>query len=312
VVAIVGSVLAILGLSLVLLSLALVGSRPTPEMPAFLKTIMLVMMALFLGVAIFGVVTGVGLIRLRNWARISALIWAGVSAFGSASTILIVFLMPLPAPPNVAPGALAAIRWIILLVYGLPLLIGIWWLILFNRRPIKSQFAEQSLSADPSIPHKPRCPTPIVVLAWLLIISVFNAIFVLLPAYVPVVLFGHIISGAAGRVVFILSCVLFAVAGVGLLKLKTWSYPLTIGMYLIWLASGVISLLTPNSKIILNSAMSKMLGSMHLPDSGYQSPDYMRYMSLGIFLGLAFCGAVLTMLFYYRKRFLEAAAASNP
>jgi hypothetical protein len=311
VVAIAGSVLTILGLSLVLISFALVGSAQTPETPAFLKIGLEIMFTLFLGVAIFGVATGAGLIRLRNWARISALTWAGVCAFFSAFGILIVSMAPFPAPPNIPPHSMSIFRGVALFVYGVPLLVSVWWLILFNRNNIKAQFAGQNIAGDPFRRQKPRCPAPIAVLAWIYIVSVLNfVVFLFLPFRMPVFLFGHVVSGAAAKIVLILSCLLFATAGVGLLKLKPWSYWLTIGVQVFWLSSGVVSMLNPNYKTAMDSAMEEMRNSMHLPSPAFQSPDYTRFESWWIFVGLLIAGAVLGMLLYYRKRFLEAAAAS--
>jgi len=312
VVAIAGSVLTILVFSLVLLSFALVGSAQTPETPAFLKIALEIMFVLFLCVAIFGVVTGVGLIRLRNWARISALVWAGVCSFFGAFGVLIVSIAPFPTPPNIPPQSMSIFRGVALFMYLVPLLIGVWWLILFNRKSIKAQFAGQNIAGDPILQQKPRCPTPIAVLAWIYIVSVLNfVVFLFLPFRMPVFLFGHVVSGAAGKIVLILSCLLFATAGVGLLKLKPWSYPLTIGMQVFWLASGVVSMLNPNYKSVMNSAMAEMRNSMHLPSPTFQAPDYMCFESWGMFVGFLIAGAVLGMLLYYRKRFLAAAAASN-
>jgi len=312
VVAIAGSVLTILCFCLTLLSVAFVGSGSRPQLPAPVKIGAEIMFGLFIAVAIFGVATGIGLIRLRNWARISALVWAGFSGFCCAFGLVFVVLIPFPAPPNAPAASMAMVRWILFSVYGLPVLVSVWWLVLFNRSTIKSQFRGENLSADGSAPQKPRCPLPLAVLAWLLIVSILNSLFVLvLPFHMPVFLFGRVVAGGAGKAIFLLSSLLFAVAGVGLLKLKPWSYPLAIGMYLFWIASGVVSMLTPNFRSALNAAISEMLIPMHLPDTQMPAATSMRSANLGMFLGLAFCALILGMLFYYRRRFLEAAAASS-
>jgi hypothetical protein len=312
VVAIAGSLLAILGLSLAFVGFALVGSRANPQTSASLKTVTEVMLAIFVGVAIFGVATGIGLIRLRNWARISALVWAGISALFSAFGVLIMLSMPIPAPPNVPAASMAAVRLGISLFYALPLLIAVWWLILFNRAATKSQFSGQDISTDPSIPQRPRCPVPIAVLAWFLIVSVLSYPFVfLMHLPTPVLLFGHIVTGPTGKIILLLNCLLFPTAGVGLLKLKSWSYPLTIGIYTFWFASGIVSAMSPNYKIAMNSVISQMHDSMRLSNAGLQSFDYMQSITWTVSFVLVFYGAVLGMLVYYRGRFLEAAAASN-
>jgi hypothetical protein len=66
-------------------------------------------------------------------ARISAIVWAGVTAPLCASVLVIVALMPIPSPAN-APIDVVFLRIFMALFYGAPLAIAIWWLILFNRK----------------------------------------------------------------------------------------------------------------------------------------------------------------------------------
>src|SRR5260370_35682341 len=136
-------------------------------------------------------------------------------------------------------------RRILLIHSGPPLRIGMWWLILFNRKSVKTQFAGQGESADLGLPRKPACPLPISVLAWFYVASVLNLVFLpLLPFHIPLFVFGYGLPASAGRIALIITSLAFAVAGVGLLKLKPWSCSLTIGLQLFWLASGVVSALT--------------------------------------------------------------------
>jgi hypothetical protein len=122
VVAIIGSALAIIFLSIGLFSFALMGFRQNPVLPAPLKIGMEVMMALFIGVAIFGVVTGIGLIRLRNWARISAMSWAGISICIAAFSVASILAMPFPSPPNAPAGMVGVVRWSVIGFYCIPML----------------------------------------------------------------------------------------------------------------------------------------------------------------------------------------------
>jgi len=70
-----------------------------------------------------------------------------------------------------------AVRWILLIVYGVPLLIGTWWLVLFNRQTVKTQFAGPTFSDAVDLPQKPACPLAISVLAWFYITSILNLLF---------------------------------------------------------------------------------------------------------------------------------------
>src|SRR6266480_2288723 len=202
----------------------------------------------------------------RHWAvlssplaRISVLIWGGVSVFVGLLGISIVLLMsfsPTPPAPDWPPEGMQAVRWILLMVYGMPLLIGIWWLVLFNRQTVKSQFVGPTVAVAVDLPQKPACPLAISVLAWFYITSILNLLFLpFLPFRVPIFVFGRVLPGGVGLTVLILSCLAFFLAGIGLLKLKPWSYSLTLGLQLFWLASTVVTVLSPN----YNSAMDSFM-----------------------------------------------------
>ncbi|HEV1992961.1 MAG TPA: hypothetical protein VGR03_01380 [Candidatus Acidoferrum sp.] len=263
-------------------------------------------------VSLFGIATGIGLIYLRHWARISILIWGGMSVFFGIFGTLIVFLMPLSPTPNTADlptGSMAAVRWIFLGIYGLPLLIGIWWLILFNRKTVKAQFVGARESADPGLPQKPSCPRPVAVLAWIYITAILNLLVLpFLPFRLPVFVFGRVLPGSVGWTVLILSCLASFVAGVGLLKLKPWSYSLTIGLQLFWLASTVVTVLTPKYNVVMDSMMKERQVSLHLPESQFSSVNFALHYGWTVILGLVMAGAILGLLVYYRPRFIEAAS----
>jgi hypothetical protein len=75
---------------------------------------------------------------------------------------------------------------------------------------------------------------------------VFTALIPLIHMPLPVILFGQRIPGVGGRVLFLVSGVLLGIAGIGLLKLKKWSYPLVLVVQGVWLLSGMVSAFSPN------------------------------------------------------------------
>lgn len=295
---------------LVMLLVKLPGAAS--ELPPFLRNFMLAAQGFMICVSLFGIATGIGLIYLRKWARISILIWGGVSVFFGVVGIPIAFLTPFPPTPN-APdlpaGSMQAIHLIFLAIYSMPLLIGIWWLVLFNRKTVKAQFAGAPVSADAGLPRKPACPLPISVLAWFYTTAILNLLFLpFFPVHVPVFVFGRVLPGGVGLTVLILSCLAFSVAGIGLLKLKPWSYSLTIGLQLFWLASMAVSMLSPNYNSVMDSFMKEMQASMHLPETQFPSVNFAHDYGWTLILGLVIAGAILGLLVYYRPRFLEAAS----
>jgi hypothetical protein len=225
VVAILGGLFLLLCCSVAFFAFLLVKlPGPASELPPFVRTAMLATQGFMMCLSLFGIATGIGLIYLRNWARVSILIWGGMAVFFGGIGIPIAFLMPFPATPN-APDlpaeSMQAVRWIFLAIYAMPLLIGVWWLILFNRKTVKAQFRGTTSSADPALLQKPACPLPISVLAWTYISSILNLLFLpFLPFHVPVLVFGQVLPGSVGLTVLMLSSLALFVCGVGLLKLS--------------------------------------------------------------------------------------------
>jgi len=313
VVAIVGSLFLFLCCAVVFLGVLLVKlPGKASELPPFARNAMLAGQGFIVCLSLFGIATGIGLIYLRKWARISILIWGGMSAFFGLIGIPVAFLMPFsptPSAPELPAESMQAVRWILLLIYGMPLLIGIWWLILFNRKSVKAQFEGTTAFADSGLPQKPACPLPIAVLAWFYITSILNLLFLpLLPFYVPVFIFGRVLPGGVGLTVLILSCLAFVVGGVGLLKLKPWSYSLTIGLQVFWLASTAVSLLSPSYNTVMDSFLKEMQASLRLPESQFSPANIGHHYGWALVLGLLIAGAILGLLVYYRPRFLEAAS----
>jgi hypothetical protein len=315
--AILGGLFFLLCFSAALLVMLLVKLPGTfSEVPPFLRNFMLATQGFMICVSLFGIATGIGLIYLRPWARISILIWGGMSVFFGVIGIPMAFLMsfsPNANAPNLPAESMQAVRWVFLGVYGMPLLIGFWWLILFNRKTVKAQFAGAPVSADAGLPLKPACPRPIAVLAWLYITAILNLLVLpFLPFRVPVFVFGRVLHGSVGLTILILSCLACLVSGVGLLKLKPWSYSLTIGLQFFWLASGVVTVLNANYNAAMDSMMKELQASMYLPETQFSSMSFAHHYGWTLILGLVIAGAILGLLVYYRPRFLaEASKASS-
>jgi hypothetical protein len=315
VVAILGGLLILLGCSLAFLGVLLQGSAyNTPGTPPFLRNFTLGTMGFMMCLSLFGGVTGIGLIYLRNWARISVLIWGGCSAFFGAIGVAMAFLISAGFPSNAAQlpaESLRLMRVILFCIYGLPLIVGVWWLILFNRKSVKAQFAGTVGAVDPGVPQKPRCPLPVAVVAWLYVTSLLNLLFLpFTSVHAPVFLFGMLLPDKVGMGVLILTCMVFTVCGIGMLRLKPWSYSLTLGLQVFWLTSTVVSVFRPNYKAAMESFLEQMRTSMQLPTTQFNPNYYLQYFGWMMAIGLLLAAAVLGLLIYYRRRFLEAASAA--
>ena len=289
--------------------------------------------------AIFCIFVGVGILRRRNWARISILIWGGLMAFFSAITMVVTLLIMNNLPPTLPHAAeaslvMAAVKWVMVLFNAIPLGVGIWWLILFTRRAVVDEFNPllarlhpgKTLDASgfpqeppppPSyVPGGPACPLPLLIIAGLDIFSGVSMLTLLFIPFsiisaMPVFLFGHAFHGGVTLLLFfVLLGVVYAVCGVGIIKLEPWALDPLIWCKALFLLSGIVTLLNPHFVPTMRDAIAKMLPTNpELPANMFFLSD--TYFKSMMAFGLVFAAAMLAVLIVYRKRFLEAARTKN-
>ena len=311
IVAILGSVLVLLGAAFVFLTVLLLpGVQTGAELPRFARVVAQAAMVFFFGFAILGLFTGVGVLRLEKWARISMLIWSGLTAAFCALTISSLFI-PIPIPPS-TPGTpanfMSYVRVAIVLFYGVPLAIAVWWLVLFNSKVVIAQFLSPGTGAmhDPSgFPiappsSKPELPLPIIVLAGFMLLSSIGVFFSFFMR-VPLILFARALRGPVAIAVWIAICLIATAAGIGLLRRKRWSYGLTIALQVLGLLNGIVTLVSSRYPDLMREAIASM------PFTNGVYPEYsIEQLRVFSYMGLAFPVFVLILLLYYRARFLQA------
>jgi hypothetical protein len=334
IIAILGSLVTAIGILIGTMGLLLSLGRPSPmqTMPG-VRAMTAAMMVFFFAVTIWGAFSGVGLIRLRNWARISVLVWAGITAPICLIVIAMMAVIPLPTPAD-SPVTNTMVRLVVVIFYGAPLAIAVWWLILFTRPKIVAQFRPAlagasgdpftSLSAATAAPSdgldgnaapaayavparllvvRPGIPVPIIVLACFFLMSALSIFFIFF-IHMPAMVFGHAFTGLTGSVVYATWCVLYAIAGAGILGRVSWAYSVAIGLQILGIISGIMTLLSPNFDEVMRRAMS----SMQMPAPDVYQMESMAHLRGFSFIGLLFPLAILGLLAYYRPQFLKACA----
>jgi hypothetical protein len=132
-----------------LMAFAMIVATPPandPRLPPMFFTAMRVVLPLFYALpAVWGIVTAVGLLQLKNWARISTIVFSVLlmvfGAFGILSS-MIFFLKP--PPGNGVDPKMFSIIGAVTAVFALSQIgIGIWWMVFFNRAGAKAQFLSQ-------------------------------------------------------------------------------------------------------------------------------------------------------------------------
>jgi hypothetical protein len=312
------------------------SSEATPGLPGSTRAVVQIFWLFGLGVAVLGFFVGIGVLRRRNWARITMLIWGGIMAVLSGISIPVIFLVFNTLPSALPNGAEAGpfmgfLKVFMVLFYGIPLGIGIWWLVLFTRPRVAAAFAAPaSLASYPSamdvtgfplpepavalsISTKAVCPLPLMIFAGFLVFSsVCMILFMLSPmtGAMPFFLFGHFFSGLTAKAIFGIMGLVFGVGAIGILKLKPWALDTVLVLQLVFLANGFLSILNPRFLAVMQEAMQRAdaanpafpVGSPFLTDS------FFRAMMI---IGMCFSVAIIVLLLVYRPRFREAASLAK-
>lgn len=252
------------------------GNRPQTSV---IKVMMAIDVVIFLGLAGWGIATGVGLIRLKRWARISLLIFSGLLAAISSCTVIVMALMPLPQPvqtgasANLPPNFLTVIRISMVVFYATLAILGGVWLWYFNKRSVKAQFGMEAGTSNaflgslpvgtmpPPAPPSGR-PVSLTVIGWFLVIGPFFIVPSLamwdamgLWRQIPFYFLGMFLFGWSAVAGFISFMIATMTAGFGVLKLKYWGWLLAMGVQLVGLINGAMLLVIPAHRERFQQAM---------------------------------------------------------
>jgi hypothetical protein len=253
------------------------GQSAAVAFPPILKYIQIFSCILLLAFVAWGVATAVGLLKLREWARISQLLFAALMTLIALSTVLLFIFIQLPMPPDdrnpeLSRTILAFTRIFITIFYGALAALGAWWLYYFSKKSVREEFrsgASARISAPANGepfrgPMSNARPVSISIIAALFLISVLGIPFIPL-ARVPFMFFGYVFYGWEALAVALPFAALQGAAAYGLLKLKMWGRTLAIIALLVGLANLICMALLPGSQARFDDAMQSIYTQWRLP-----------------------------------------------
>lgn len=208
IVAILGSIIALL---FAVLSVASLFTAAAQSQPSNTAQIVVTGAAIVAALAAIGIWTSVGVFRLHSWARTSMLVFAGFLA--AVSIFALMGTMAVPMPPEISADTEHTVRRTIAVVFGIPWIIGVWWLVQFNTQSTKAAFASPMAGAAS------LRPLSITVIAWACIIGAASCLFSILT-HTPAFLFGAIFNGWIAGVFYAFFGALSLYIGKGLLDLR--------------------------------------------------------------------------------------------
>lgn len=288
------------------------SSTPAPFQPSFLPILAFAMSVFLAAFAAWSILTLIGLVRLRSWARYSVLVMAGLMAGFGGISMVVSFAMPflMPAMPTAAdqpapgPGTLHAIFFVAGAIYGIFTAIGAVLLVYFNLAKTRTLFLWSSpdVSGPPNTSTGRARPTAITVIGWIyLISSPFCLLYTFLPR--PAFLFGFILYGLAARCMYLFFDLLTFAIGYGLLRLRNEA---RLGVFALFAFCPIqmVVLLTPwgarQFRICMDALNSQMYVWRYAPPNFFASPGAIIFFTA---VGMAAYGVVLWFLHRHREAF---------
>ena len=274
VIAIGGSIVSLLfgGLMIFTLMAAVVPPPGQPAPPIPMALLLGVMIGLYWGFGIWGIVSAIGLLRLRNWARICFAVYGGIlaasSLFGGLGAALAA-LMPQPTlPPNISPALMNRMFGLLTVVALLFAALGIWWVIYFTRPRIKAQFMSEAEAVAPRL-----FPVSITIIAWFLIIGGISLVFLSLFS-LPVVMLGFVFRGFSGRIIALLFAGVSLFGGIGMLKKQIAANSVAIGYFIFTLLNTFSFWIVPGAFARMRDAWQEMMPFGQVPQMDVTSTPF--------------------------------------
>jgi hypothetical protein len=323
IVSLLGSLL-VLGMGAVMafaLMFAPVSAHHDVPGPDFLKAILAGTVLFYVLLALWGILTAIGLFRLRNWARISIIVFSVLLIPIGLCSGLAGLLMPFPLPPNAAASNIFTTVRIGMGVFFLSLAaLGVSWLVYFNRAMVKAQFvsARQLLSPESvhvlpagqfpaaAQPAGPGRPLSITIIAWFLLVGcAFLPLTIFLRP--PAIVGAWIVSGSAAVAIWCIYGVLNLYIGIGLLRLRPAARIMAITVFSIGILNTLAFVLAPGLRARVDTLLTwqwKYMGASNawLSSSRYKI-DMVPMMIPGLIMGVIVSGVVIYFLVASKRAF---------
>lgn len=320
IVAFVGSSLTALMSLLVLFLLVVRRAMPLSSAgaaaPADLTAPLTLTALIYTSLTVWGISTGVGLLRLKAWARASILVFAGFLVLTAGAAVPVLFILSrMPELQHGPPEARAAGIAVVAFILGLAAAFGIWWLVLFSLKGVRAQFDETGVTGAYSEgPHTAQArammshrPLSITLIALLYLMGAPGALFALFRPY-PAILLGQVLEGNAAKLIYLAQGIIVVILGIGLLQLKPWARIFGICISAMHALSGVVMYFSPGSAEKMLIAMMRFTP----PQAQRISIGLLRLvLPFGLLIGILFSLAILWILVANKAAFASNGAGAS-
>jgi hypothetical protein len=332
--------LALLGIVVGLRSAPVDTPPGSPLPPAAFKAFFLLAPLVYILPAIWGICSGVGLLQLKNWARISVIVFAAflvVTGLCAGLVSLALIVMPPPRSSELDLRALTIGRIFMAISAVVEVSIGVWWLVFFNVAKTRAQFQRPVLpwtavaptglptppppgpanqTASPLTPIQPasRRPLSITIIAcYLLLGAAFFPIN--LAMHAPAALFTKLLIGWAAVVYWLVLGAVQVYLGVGLLRLRPASRLVAMAYLVFALLNSVVFFFAPGGRdrlLQLIQMQHSLFPWMNASQSSYPLRiDPTPFIMIGAVFGAGVVVVILYFLFQSREAFTRPAVRAS-
>lgn len=289
--------------------------------------------AMYVVLAGWGIATGIGILKLQPWARISMIVMSALAVFGclcaGAGFALMPALLKGNPDPQVPPNFIVLMVVVFIGMLLIPLGIAIWWLILFTRKRVALEFASRGASitsppvalenrpaiaqSSPIAPIRPGVPLSIRIITIFYIVGA-AMIFVTLEFTflrdMPTLLLGFVIQGWAERIFLIALGLIQLVICIAVLRKRAWVLDALIAILVFGAVNTLGFLFSPSR----NEVFARVMQNQGFPD-GIAQQSMKEFMGLimpiSIVSGVIFGVVMLYFLITRRKAFRAACAKGS-
>jgi hypothetical protein len=249
---ILGSLFTLLMSALMLLIPLISKSSPHPK-PPFGAGFIYGEAALYGVFAVLGFLTAIGLFRMKNWARLSTLIFSPIPiliGISFAAVFVVMPMLPGPADDLKTPGFKAVVTVTMLIGLGIAAL-GVFWLYYFNRTTTKLAFAiaaGDTGSLEGIQIDGQSVPTSIAVIAAFALLGALGS----LPGLFlnsPALMFGFAMRGVPAKAIYVLLVLLQLYAGIALVQLNSAGRTVAIALHSLWLLNSATFAFIPATRL---------------------------------------------------------------
>lgn len=323
------------GLLLLLGAFGFLGAM-LASVPPELRGLQFFRLLFYAVLATWGIATGIGVLQLRPWARISMIVTSSLAICGCISGAFGLMLIPtiLKQVPG-APPAFASVMVVAgAMILVIPLAIAIWWLVLFTRQRVALEFAARGAtpvspdafsSADSRIaistafspqisaaPSAPRIPLSILIIAGFFLVSagfVLMGLPFTIRMHVPAIVFGMVVHGSAGWIHLAVLVAAQAGLSIAVLRKRAWALDGLIAVAVFSLANAALFEVSPNRKAVFDAMFANMFSKWPAPP-GMNLSDLTdsieRIMPISMAFGFLLSVVILFFLLARRRAFRAA------